>query len=99
MKAKIKYIIYAAAALALAVSFTLAVTTTGHNRSLKRQVQEQSRTIDSLLTIQRQSLNIQLYVTDKSTNKIYGRYNRGTIQMPSEKVYLLEIDSAQFGLK
>ncbi len=99
MKSKIKYIIYAAAALALAVSMTLAVTTSGHNRSLKRQVKEQSRTIDSLLSIRRQSLNIQLYVTDKSTNKIYGRYNRGTIQMPSEKVYMLEIDSAQFGLK
>lgn len=99
MKTKIKYIIYAAAALALAVSITLAAATSGHNRSLKRQVKEQSRTIDSLLTIQRQSVNIQLYVTDKSTNKIYGRYNRGTIQMPSEKVYLLEIDSAQFGLK
>ena len=99
MTTKIKYLIGGASALLLTGALTFAIATSAHNRSLKKQVKRQERIIDSLLTLNRNSVAIQLYVTDKSVNKIYGRYNKGTIQMPHEKVYLLEVDSSQFQLK
>jgi len=99
MTSRIKYIIHGAAALLLTGALTYAIATSSHNISLKRQVKKQEMVIDSLLAIRRNSVAIQLYVTDKSVNKIYGRYNKGTIQMPNEKIYLLEIDSSQFRIK
>lgn len=76
------------------ILFTVAIMQCNHNRTLKREVKVQQVTIDSLLTIDRTKVEIQLFVTDKSVNKIYGRYNKGTIQMPNAKTYYLEYDSS-----
>ena len=99
MKTKLKIILYAVVALFLAASVTFSVCTASHNRSLKRQVNEQSRCIDSLLNRRMELIDVQLYVTDKSKNIIYGRYNKGSIFMPQERRYILEIDSNNVSVK
>jgi hypothetical protein len=43
--------------------------------------------------------DVQLNVTDKSRSTIYGRYNKGTISMPQEKTYKLEMDSMKVSVK
>lgn len=63
------------------------------NRQLQNRVQEQSKIIDSLLNRRIKAVDVELYVTDKSKNVIYGRYNKGTITMPQERKYILEVDS------
>ena len=60
---------------------------------------EQTTVIDSLLTRRMKVVDVHLYVTDKSKFNIYGRYNKGTITAPSEKVYTLKIDSTNIMLK
>lgn len=99
MKNWIKAALYALAATSVVTLST--VTAIQHNRisDLQRQVTEQSRVIDSLLTIRRNYIDVDLIVTDKSTSKIYGRYNKGTITMPSERTYRLEIDSVSLKIK
>lgn len=72
---------------------TTATLEGSHRRSLAKQVKEQSAVIDSLLKRDQPLFDVQLYVTDKSVNKIYGRYNKGTISMPQERRYILEVDS------
>ena len=93
MKKAIKYIIYAIVALALAVSCVITGLTAKHNKTLIRCNAEQSKIIDSLLNRRMKIVDVQLYVTDKSKNTIYGRYNKGTILMPQERKYILEVDS------
>lgn len=95
----IKTVIYAV--LAVTIS-TLSVTTAMQSRHLKdvrNQVAEQSRVIDSLLTIRHNWMNVDLHVTDKSVSKVYGSYNRGSITMPSVRTYKLQIDSCSFKIK
>ncbi len=99
MKTYLKIIIYAFVAILLAVSVTIAVTTEKHNKSLRIQVEDQGRIIDSLLNRRMQVFDVQLYVTDRSRNIIHGRYNKGTITMPQERVYRLELDSNSMVLK
>ncbi len=94
MKQYLKIILVAAAALVVAVAVTFAVATSSHNRTLRKEVSHQQTVIDSLLTLDRTFMTVQLCVTDRSVNRIYGRYNKGTILMPSAKTYLLQIDSA-----
>lgn len=80
-------------AVVTALSVTIASLEGNHRRSLARQVKEQSVVIDSLLKRDRPLFDVQLYVTDKSRNVIYGRYNKGTITMPQERRYILSVDS------
>ena len=80
-------------AVVTALAVTVASLEGSHRRSLAKQVKEQSAVIDSLLKRDRPLFDVQLYVTDKSVNKIYGRYNKGTISMPQERRYILEVDS------
>ena len=40
-------------------------------------------------------MDVKLYVTDRSKNNIYGRYNKGTITIPTVKTYKLEVDSVR----
>ena len=70
-----------------------------HRRSLQKQVKEQSVIIDSLLQRRMTVFDVQLHVTDKSVNKIYGRYNKGTISMPQERKYILEVDSVSMSVR
>ena len=93
------WIVWAVLAAATAVSTTTATLEGSHRRSLARQVKEQSVVIDSLLARDPPLLDVKLYVTDRSVNKIYGRYNRGYINMPQERRYILEVDSLNMRIK
>lgn len=93
------WIVWAVLAAATAVSTTTATLEGNHRRSLARQVKEQSVVIDSLLSRDRPLMDVNLYVTDRSRNTIYGRYNRGYINMPQERRYILVVDSANTTLK
>lgn len=83
----------------LAVVASLAITVASlegaHRRSLAKQVKEQQVVIDSLLKRKPALMDVKLYVTDKSRNNIYGRYNKGTITIPTVKTYKLEVDSVR----
>jgi len=92
----IGYLILAAAVAVLAALYQGSVK---HNKSLKLQVQEQSVIIDSLLKRKTYNFEVKLNVTDKSKSTIYGRYNKGTISMPHERIYTLVLDSTQFTVK
>lgn len=92
------WIVWAVLAAATAVATTTAVLEGGHRRSLAKQVKEQSVVIDSLLK-RRPAIEVELYVTDKSRNVIYGRYNKGTITMPQERRYILEVDSTRVSVR
>ena len=93
MKKGINIMIYT---VFIAVIAVMGVTIHGqkkHVTSLTNQVKEQSAIIDSLLKRKMTIFDVQLHVTDKSRNVIHGRYNKGTINMPQERTYKLEIDS------
>lgn len=67
--------------------------------SLKERTAEQSRVIDSLLNKRDKFIDIQMHVTDKSKFAVYGKYNKGTIYVPSERTYELKIDSTSISMK
>lgn len=62
-------------------------------------IERQATTIDSLLNRRDKFIDLQLHVTDKSKATIYGRYNKGTIIIPQEKIYRLELDSTTLNIK
>ena len=68
------------------------------NKTLRAQVTQQSAIIDSLLARKTYNFEVKLNVTDRSRNNIYGRYNKGTIEMPSVKTYILQLDSVSLQL-
>ena len=92
-------IIYAVVAVALATTSTIAAIQGRHLKDVRLHVDEQARVIDSLLTIRRNFMDVELNVTDKSVSKIYGRYNTGTISMPQERIYKLVIDSSNVKIR
>ena len=63
--------------------------------TLRKQVAEQSAVIDSLLARRMTVFDVELHVTDRSRLNVYGRYNKGTINVPAEKTYRLEMDSVK----
>ena len=93
MKTWIKILIVAVAVAAVCVLGVLYAESHRHVKTLKAQVTEQSAIIDSLLKRRMTLLDVELYVTDKSRNIVYGRNNKGTITMPQERKYILEVDS------
>lgn len=82
-------------AVITSLAITIATLEGAHRRSLAKQVKEQSVVIDSLLKRKPALMDVKLYVTDKSRNNIYGRYNKGTITIPTVKTYKLEVDSVR----
>ncbi len=94
-----KWIVWVVLLAATAVASTAAALEGNHRRSLAKQVKEQSAVIDSLLSRDQPLLDVKLYVTDKSRNVIYGRHNKGTISMPQERRYILEVDSMNMRIK
>lgn len=94
-----KWIVWVVLLAATAVASTAAALEGNHRRSLAKQVKEQSAVIDSLLSRNYPLLDVKLYVTDKSRNTIYGRYNKGYINMPQERKYILEVDSVNMRIK
>ncbi|MBR6903528.1 MAG: hypothetical protein IKN32_01605 [Bacteroidales bacterium] len=99
IKTIVKWIVWAVLAATTAVATTTAILEGNHRRSLAKQVKEQSAVIDSLLSRDRPLMDVKLYVTDKSRNTIYGRYNKGYIAMPQERRYILEVDSVNMRIK
>lgn len=99
MKSWIKIAIYVLTAATIAVLIVIATMQKRHLNSLEKQVEEQSIVIDSLLKRRMSVLDVKLNVTDKSRNIIYGRYNKGYIYQPQERVYRLEMDSSCYQLK
>ena len=87
------------------LAITIVFTSMGWNdarRNLKNAettIEFQRSTIDSLLNRRMTVFDVQLNVTDKSRFTIHGRYNKGTISVPSERVYELKIDSTRINLK
>jgi len=90
---------YAILAASIATLSALYTGIVKHNKSLKIQVKEQSVIIDSLLKRKTYNFEVKLNVTDKSRNNIYGRYNKGIIEMPNLKTYMLQIDSTNINFK
>ena len=99
IKTWIKAIIYAVIAVSLATSLTVGALQSKRVKELKTHVTEQAMVIDSLLTIRRNYINVDLNVTDKSTSKLYGTYNKGNITFPQVRTYRLEIDSVGVKIK
>ena len=99
MKTWIKIIIYAVLALAIAILTAVAIGQGKHIRTLKDQVDEQHMVIDSLLKRRMTVIDCQLHVTDKSRFAIYGRYNKGTINVPNDRTYTLKIDSTNITVR
>lgn len=99
MKTWLKIVIAALLCTGIAVMSVLYAESHKHVKTLKAQVKEQSVVIDSLLKRRMTVFDVQLHVTDKSRNTIYGRYNKGTITMPQERKYILEVDSVNVRVK
>lgn len=89
------WILMAVLAVITSLAITIATLEGAHRRSLAKQVKEQSVVIDSLLKRKPAMMDVKLYVTDRSKNNIYGRYNKGTITIPTVKTYKLEVDSVR----
>lgn len=100
-----KWIIIAAAVYFAATTGTIAVLSvqlknkTEMCSHLKEQTEEQSRVIDSLLNRRMTVFDVQMHVQDKSRFSIYGKYNKGTINVPNERKYILEVDSVNIKIK
>lgn len=99
MKTWLKIVIAALLCIGIAVMSVLYAESHKHVKTLKEQVKEQSAVIDSLLKRRMTVFDVQLHVQDKSHNTIYGRYNKGTITMPQERKYILEVDSVNVRVK
>lgn len=99
MKTWLKIVIAALLCTGIAVMSVLYAESHKHVKTLKAQVTEQSAIIDSLLKRRMTLMDVELYVTDKSRNVIYGRYNKGTITMPQERKYILEVDSVNMRIE
>lgn len=67
--------------------------------TLRKQVAEQSAVIDSLLARRMTVFDVELHVTDRSRMTVNGRYNKGTINVPSTRTYVLDIDSVGLNIK
>lgn len=95
----VKWVVLAVLLCLIAILLTTAIGQRKHIKSLSNHVREQGVVIDSLLSRRMTVMDVELYVTDKSKNTIYGRYNKGTISMPQEKTYKLEVDSVAIAIK
>lgn len=98
MKSKIKWIVAAVAMGVLVAVTTIAVMQRSKISILKEMAKEQGEVIDSLLARRMHVYDVSLMVTDRSKYSV-GRYNKGTIAMPTEKRYVLQIDSTSVRIK
>ena len=99
LKNKILAAILAGLLISVVITSILSVQLHKRLKSAENRIVEQTTVIDSLLTRRMKVVDVHLYVTDKSKFNIYGRYNKGSITAPSEKVYTLKIDSTNIMLK
>lgn len=78
-------------------------TTHKQSKERKETIEFQRHTIDSLLAlppVESNEIRIELKmdVTDKSHLTVNGKGNSGTISVPQERRYVVEIDSASFNV-
>lgn len=92
-KRYINIILYITILIISIICIVFAYTTNKHNKTLKKQIELENNIIDSLLSRKMNLIDCSLNVTDKSKSIIYGKYNKGNITMPQEKIYVLKIDS------
>ena len=98
----VKWLKWVILAVLLAVIAVLSVSVAKdrkHIKTLKTQILEQSAIIDSLLNRQSVVFDVSLNVQDKTRLVVNGKGNSGTINVPQEKVYVLEIDSTNISLR
>lgn len=99
LKSIIKWVSIAACVMALAVTIFVAAYQGKTIRKQNQTIMFQQEVIDSLLNRRMVVFDVSLAVTDKSRFSVYGKYNKGTINVPSEKTYILEIDSSRVEMK
>lgn len=101
MKTYIKIILIAIVAViitGLATGVALQHKTIKQNN---KTIDFQRETIDSLLALppaESITLEVMLEVTDKSKLTVNGKGNSGTINIPQERHYVVEIDSVSMGI-
>lgn len=98
-KTIIKVCIYAVLVGLIAVLSVSVAKDRKHIKSLQTQVLEQKTIIDSLLNKESIVFDVQLNVTDKTRLVVNGKGNSGTINVPSEKTYVLEVDSTNISMR
>lgn len=94
-----KIIGYIVASAIVISSVTFSCVTQNRTKDLSAQVKNQNKIIDSLLHRRMEVYDVTLHVTDQSKSTIYGKYNKGSIIVPQEKKYILELDSVSISKK
>ncbi len=91
-------------ALAIVIPVTVAAVQKRHlndvERLIKQQgsvIEQQNDVIDSLIARRPAVIDCKLYVTDRSRST--ARHIRGSVYMPNERKYVIEIDSTSIKLR
>lgn len=93
VKTYIKLIIYALCVCALTALSILYALTKKQNIVYAQRIERQDVIIDSLIARKMHVFDVKMTVTDKSKSIVYGKYNKGQINMPTEKIYVLDFDT------
>ena len=93
MKLYIKIIIYVIVTSLIAILSILYGLTKKQNVVYAKRIERQDIIIDSLIARRMHVFDVKMTVTDKSKSTVYGKYNKGTITMPTEKIYILDFDT------
>lgn len=99
MKLWLKIIIYGIITLVIVTLSTISIMQRKNINTLKQTVNNQQLVIDSLLNKHSIVFDVSLNVTDKSKMTVNGKGNSGYIYVPSERTYILEVDSTNISLK
>lgn len=93
MKLYVKIIIYVIVSSLIAILSILYGLTKKQNVVYAKRIERQDIIIDSLIARRMHVFDVKMTVTDKSKSTVYGKYNKGTITMPTEKIYILDFDT------
>ena len=93
MKLYVKIIIYVIVSSLIAILSILYGLTKKQNVVYAKRIERQDIIIDSLIARRMHVFDVKMTVTDKSKSIVYGKYNKGTITMPTEKIYILDFDT------
>ena len=93
MKLYIKIIICVIVTCLIAILSILYGLTKKQNVVYAKRIERQDIIIDSLIARRMHVFDVKMTVTDKSKSIVYGKYNKGNINMPTEKIYILDFDT------
>ena len=96
---KTPYFIVICCSIALAASIAVNAILGVQTKRQAQQIEHSQKVIDSLLNRRMKVFDVHLSVTDKSKFAIYGKYNKGTINVPNSRQYELILDSVNVNLK